>query len=473
MSRGARLAVGAGLLAAGLCFTGCSTAEPQSVTGEGSDGIVTSAPTPDPTTTTVAAPDSVSTELALTTPIPGGAAVVVPDGPFVDGQQVTVMAAGSERIDLYNSSPRLCARVRGGDEICDPTWARPQPVTSSPAGTQGVLIELTRTHFGPEGESDCAAPDVECRLLWRTESGHLLSSDILSFTGAMVEPATVSLQASIGEEPGVVTVEALGLDNDPSVEDAFSSPQMEMMADDVASAARFDPSRVQLTWYVAGLCGFGPGDPPLGSEELAEPPSWWAPAGLDPGGVDPSVVRSFFGASCDYLHPDRPIELRDGDSLDLVVSRDIYGYGGWIDCAVAACWIELVASWSHPMPDGSTLGSGRAVDRVLVDVPKAWPTRRPTIAVKEQGPYSPGQQVTVEVRDHPMTSDGLGIGWCPGDDSYCTYRFSTYVDGVHRVTWQIPLGSADCGTNRCFFEIDSGSEGLAPPAIVVVPINID
>jgi hypothetical protein len=79
----------------------------------------------------------------------------------------------------------------------------------------------------------------------------------------------------------------------------------------------------------------------------------------------------------------------------------------------------------------------------------------------------------VEVRDHPVTRDGLGIGWCPGGDDYCSYQFSTVSDGVHRVTWQIPLGSTECGSNRCFFEIESPSEGLAPPAIVVVPILAD
>lgn len=452
-------------------LVGCSSADTEMTTAGDVVGGSSSSSTSQKSATIAEVMDSTSTVAVQATTIPDGRAVVVPAGPYVDGQEVTLLASSSDRIDLHNSSPRLCARVNGNDESCDPTWVRPRPVSDAPDGTQGVAIEMARTHFGPTGESDCAEPDVQCRLIWRTETGRLLSSDILRFTGE-VEPASVSLEASIGDQPGVVAVRAVGLDNEMSVDDVFSTPQMQTIEDDVRSTAQFDPSRLQLTWHVGGLCGFGPGDPPLGSEDLESPSSWWAPATLDPA-ADPSMVRSFFGASCDFLDADRPHELGAGGTLDLATSRNIYGFGGWIDCALAPCWVELVASWSYPMPDGSTLGSDLVVDRVLLDVPETWPTQRPTITVVEPGPYCPGQQVTVEVHDHPVTRDGLGIGWCPGGDDYCSYHFSTYTEGVHRVTWQIPPGSTECGSNRCYFEIESPGEGLAPPAIVVVPLLAD
>ena len=111
------------------------------------------------------------------------------------------------------------------------------------------------------------------------------------------------------------------------------------------------------------------------------------------------------------------------------------------------------------MPDGSTLGSDLTVARVLVDIPNSWPSIRPSITIAEPGPYEPGQTVTVEVRDHNEVGAGLGIAWCFGGETHCQYKFSSYRDGVHRVKWDLPPSSG-CGTNRCYFAIDSQSEGL-------------
>lgn len=449
----------------------CSSGDAETSTGGDRIGARSSSSTSHETTTTLEPAATTPTVATQPSPVPDGRALVVPDGPYVDGQEVTLLAASSARIDLSNSSPRLCARVDRGDETCDPTWIRPRPLGDTPPGTQGVAVELPRAHFGPAGEHDCADPDVRCRLLWQTEAGRLLSSDILRFTGA-IEPAEVSLEASVGDEPGVVTVRAVGLDTELSVDDVFSSPQLQMIEDDVRSTTGFDPDRLELKWQVGGLCGFGPGDGPVGSEDLERQPAWWAPTTLD-AGADPSVARTFFGVSCDFFDAERSHELDAGATLDLATARNIYGFGGWIDCALTPCWIELLASWTYPMPDGSTLGSGVVVDRVVLDVPEAWPARLPTITVVESAPYAPGQHVTVEVRGHPVRRDGLGIGWCPSDGDHCSYHFSTYTDGVHRVTWQLPPSSSDCGRNRCYFEIESPAEGLAPPAIVVVPVLAD
>lgn len=293
-------------------------------------------------------------------------------------------------------------------------------------------------------------------------------SEELTFDGRL-EPETVVLEVAVGDTPGQVTVRATGADIGMPAEVVFSPAQMRQIATDVEFMADFDPDKLELSWQVGGLCGFGPGDPPIGSKSLENPPSWWAPTTLDPAS-DPALVRDFFGVSCDSFNDEKSGWPVGDESISRSLFRHIYGFGGWVDCAVTTCWLELGVTWTYPMPDGSTLGSDMPVARAIVDVEADWPSARPNIQILEPGPYSPGQDVTVEVTDHPLRSDGLGIGWCPGGDGYCRYHFSTYLDGVHRVTWRIPGESSDCGTNRCYFEVESQSEGLAPPAIVVVPI---
>jgi len=435
--------------------------------------IIAESAQPTPTTMPAAGENgSVSTTKSSTVPveaIPDSGVLIVPAGPHTDGQTVEVLAASSPPIDLYNSSPRLCARVDDAAEICDPTWIQPRPISNPPAGTQGVTVELPRIHFGPTGNRDCADTNVDCRLVWRTETNTLLTSENLAFTGPT--PATnVTLQAVTGDQPGKLTLTANGVDDSLTASEVFSTTQLDSIAESVSFQTNFEPSNLDIGWRVGGLCGFGPGTPPIGSDGLDDPPAWWALTTLDPTS-DPAEVRSFFAPTCDSLTTGIQIENETDTPVVPDVARSIYGFGGWIDCAESACWIELNLSWTYPMPDGSALGGDVPAARVLVDVPASWPSTRPSIEIVEPGPYSAGQQVTIEVRNHPLQTGGLDIGWCAGGDDYCGYRFSTYDNGIHRVAWVIPADATNCGESRCYFEIGSPSEGLAPPAITIVPIT--
>ena len=40
-----------------------------------------------------------------------------------------------------------------------------------------------------------------------------------------------------------------------------------------------------------------------------------------------------------------------------------------------------------------------------------------------------------------------------------------------RGSWSLPSPGSGCGPNRCYFAINSNGEGLAPPAITLVPLN--
>lgn len=297
-----------------------------------------------------------------------------------------------------------------------------------------------------------------------------MASEELAFTGPP-PPTNVTLQATTTGQPGELTL-AARFDGSLAADQVFSAAQLERIAQSVSFQTDFEPTNLDIGWRVGGLCGFGPGSPPIGSEGLEDPPAWWAPTTLDPAS-DPAGVRTFFAPTCDSLTTGVQIEEETDTPVVLAISRNIYGFGGWIDCAESACWIELSLSWTHPMPDGSTLGGDMPAARVLVDVPTSWPSTKPSIEIVEPGPYSAGQQVTIEVRNHPLQADGLDIGWCPGGDDYCGYQFSTYANGVHQTSWAIPVDATDCGASRCYFEIGSPSEGLAPPAIVIVPITDD
>jgi hypothetical protein len=70
--------------------------------------------------------------------------ILEPEGPYRDGQLVTVWVDGDSSIDVYNENPRLCAVVDDESERCDPRWIaafeRPQTSTAAP---KGVLIALS------------------------------------------------------------------------------------------------------------------------------------------------------------------------------------------------------------------------------------------------------------------------------------------------------------------------------------------
>lgn len=456
-----------------LLTVGCSTSDATTVTGDTSS--ITPQSTPASTTTiTVTTTTPATTDAATAAPpppvsIPSGGVALVPEGPYDEGEAVTLLASDDEFIDLYNSSPRLCASVDDGEEYCDPSWIPPRPVGQPPLGTTGVSIELPQWHFGPGGYNDCADDSVVCRLAWQTEAGRLLTTQPLTYEHpANARPTSVNVTNT--EVPGVVQLSIDGLDTSAIASDVFSVAELADAIDAVEDFEVFDEAKQQLSWHVGGVCSFETGDPPIGSEGLEDPPTWWAVNSVFPT-PDSTPLSSFYGGTCDWNAVDGERKISDNGTVELQLRRNIYGYRGWVDCAATPCYLSIGVRWLYPMSDGSSLGFDMNVEHGFVTVSDQWPSVQPSISIVEPGPYKAGDNVTVEVRDHHSTEDGLAIGWCPGGDSFCGYQFSSYEDGVHSVNARLSGSAESCGLNRCYFEIDSASEGMAPPAIVIVPFE--
>ena len=402
-------------------------------------------------------------------PIADGQAVIVPDGPYEEGQSVFLLARRDVSIDLFNATPRLCARVDDGPESCDPTRIRPEPIRNPPPETQGVAIDLPRRHFGVTGDRDCADQAVSCRLVWRAEGGQLLATRSLTFTGDLVDPP-IRLVTSLGDEPNVLVVEPVGINGEIAPGDVFTERQLATIEADVGHATAFDIEALELSYQFGSVCSFAEGEHPAGSEAIADVPQWWGPLGVV-AVVGETDLPTGFAPNCDWRAvEDAPVSLIGDDPVELRIEREIYGYGGWVDCAIDACYIEVTLRWLHPLGDrdDGRVGSDRVEARALLDVPDGWQSVRPSISILEPGPYAPGQVVTVEARDARV--DGFVISFCPGGDRPCGFREGTFADGVHRISWTLPGPGSGCGLDRCYFAVASGGEGLAPPAVVVVPI---
>ncbi len=451
-SRFAILVVLLGLMAAGCT----STPENSSPTDSTLSTLATS-PAQSSTTTETATPG----QLGLGASIPEGRSVIIPEGPYVPGQQVNLLFRDDVAVDLLNGSPRLCAQINDGDEVCDPSLLQTQVLSDAPTGTQGVTVEVPQRHFGPAGERDCGDVTMQCRLIWMSEAGQALASPDLTYSSAL-DPSPLIVEVMVGPEVGAAAIRIQKLDSIDLTE--FLTPQrLEEIEDSVNLSGRFNREQLELTLAVGALCGFGVGGPPIGSEDLLESPSWWPTTTPHP---------LSYRINCDWLAVEGDLGSEGGDWANFRVKRDIYGFGGWQDCAIETCYLEAVVRWTHPLPGGSKLGEEITASRVLIDIPDTWPSSRPSVSILEPGPYKPGQEVTVEVRNYPYGSSELDIGWCPGDEYTCYYRSTTWtaIGDLYRVTLMIPRSADGCGLNRCYFAIDSPSEGMAPPAVVVVPV---
>ena len=351
--------------------------------------------------------------------MPDGEVVLSPAGPYRAGQVVTLLADSEEAIDVNNTLPRLCARVGDAPEFCDPNLLVSIPVSDPPSGTHGVTIELRRRHFGPTGEHDCTDPATTCRVMWRTETSRLLASHTLSFV-RNEEPSVpaVTLEAAAGPEPGTVTLLPGGIDPQAPPTRLLTDLELASIRQGIGSVV--EPDQLRISWEVGPVCGFGEGAPPIGSEGLVDQPSWWHQPSVQPT-ADGSSPAGLFGPICDYRPLSVAIDQNKPDAPIVVqLRRDIYGYGGWLDCARAPCYVEIMRRWSYPNPDGSSISNTTPVARAMLDVPDDAPRHRPTITVLEPGPYKPDQTVTVEVHGY-QGDDLMAITWCPGGDKQCTY----------------------------------------------------
>lgn len=214
------------------------------------------------------------------------------------------------------------------------------------------------------------------------------------------------------------------------------------VADVIDEYGSFDSEHLQIEWSVGSVCGFGSTGRPIGSEGLVDPPSWW-----NVGGADHDEILNFFGPVCDWNAADGSLNDIDINGiLELRIQRNIYGYGGWVDCATNSCFVMLGWSWLHPEPGGGMVGSEGESIRVAVDVPSSWSSQRPNISIDEPGPYRSGQSELLR------------------------WKFADVENGTASVQWAIEGTADSCGLQRCYFALVSASEGLAPPAIALAPI---
>jgi hypothetical protein len=444
--------------------------------------VVTSSPTPEtgspsteagPTVETVPVP---TTAVELDAAALGTTIAIVPDGPYVEGQQVTLVFSAALGLDISNWSASLCGGpVDTDEETCDVTDLRPEILSSSqPAdGLDRLGYTLTRAHFGPTGWNDCGAADFRCRIVQRDDRGGFIASSDLVFAGVPPQPQ-VTLTVTPTDTAGQFVVDPDGIDLDPDPLELVTEAELESFA---RMGGVYDPEQAVVSWGLSGLCAYGQGRPPVGSEALAEVPDWW-PAAFRGGdswsrAEDPEGGRTvLLNAECDWRSvrgapaPDDP-----NAAFTIDVDRSLYGYGGYLDCAEVQCFVRLSVSVFHPLVAGGTTGFWRELSAALVPVDALLPAPvLPSIAIVEAAPYTPGQSVTVEVRNLRSGHGGL-VAWCDPDAAFgCGYRNTRLDgDGVRRVEWEIPAGTA-CGLDRCYFAIDSEGEGLAPPAVVVAPV---
>ncbi len=458
------------------------------------DAVLTSSPAqtsssaqsaPDPTgevgetpSTAVPPPSQASTLEPGSSP-PGRQPVEVitiePAGPYEDGQRVVLTFSSELGIDIRNWSAAICGRALGAEvETCDRTSSRPEVISDgAPAdGLHRLAFKLERTHLGPEGPNDCGDPNFRCRVVQRDDRGGFIASADLEFRGDRVEPA-VTLEVRPGDRPGEFIVDPDGIDADADALDLLTPAQAELAGriSDQADAAPL------VSWALSTPCAYADGLEPVGSAELAEVPGWWARhwRGGDSWNraEDPATGRTvWLGDDCD-LDAATGLAADDPNApVTYAADRGIDGYSGYLDCVDTQCFVAVSVRILVTRIDGSTLSFSRRMAVAPLPFDEDSPIRpRPSLAIVEPGPYRPGQTVTAEVRDlgPDHSSD---VAWCdPDRASGCGHRGTRLDDdGVRRIEWKLP-NSSDCGPNRCYFAIPSGTEGVAPPAVLVVPIT--
>ena len=441
------------MMAAVVLF-GCTSEGTQSASSEPTAAVEpTATAMPPPTiavepTATAIPPPAVAPPRSTVLPTPAvrpaeDEIVIEPAGPFEAGQRTRLYVDPTQNIDLYNAGPLLCAAVAGGEELCDP-----RPLDNRGSMTSDEIawidVDVPRTHFGPTGHSDCAATNVACRLVFGRYPEGISASALLTFVDEpVVDPRVFEFVPAA--EPGVFAFSADA--------EASDYDHVEQIAR-AAIGSSFDRDKLTLEFGPGPVCAFGSGEPPSGRDLLDEPPDWWA--------LDWSLRDRI--SSCDWNGISAV-----GTTGEYQINRSIYTYHGWFDCAEVQCFVSIIIRWLHAMPDGSRLGSDEPIGFALVDAPGQWPSNeRPMITITTPPPYEHGQEI-VAVATNPRADEAssFAIATCVGTGN-CVYPSQSLVDGVATISWKLP--QTGCAPNRCYFAVNSGSEGLAPPAIAVVPL---
>jgi hypothetical protein len=275
-------------------------------------------------------------------------------------------------------------------------------------------------------------------------------------------------------EPGTMTVRAVAPTDLTEPHVAFTPEELAAIERAVlgSGATSFSPDQLEITVGVGPLCSFDPGEPTEGLDQLEDPPSWWVrlPKGH---AVDGGIVEGLWGGNCD-IGADGDVALTPPFESPIAhpVSREIYGERGRSDCGLTRCYVTFWSRWTHPLNAEAGVSGGKVLDRTVIQLPADWPTPpRPSVHILEPGPYRQNQQVTVEVRN-PRVGPTVRIAWCLGGDVPCGYLGGiAQDDGSFRATMTLTPSAVGCGERRCYFQVNSGDKGAAPPAILIVPIE--
>lgn len=365
-----------------------------------------------------------------------------PPGPYVDGQVVTVSVPEGFAADLINGTPdgaRQCAVLVDGPggpgEWCDPA----ERAVIGTASSSSVDVRVDREVFTPTGDRDCEDPAVTCRIVLGTSDGRDVASVVLRFDDTDAE-SSASLELAATDTPGVVMLSVDGMEPHPS--------WLELRASDPESAAGYGPFRVSV-------CAFG--DPDEATDPWGE--NRW---GTMSGGWEVP------GPNCDEygevatLDPDDPSE-----STAAMVPTWFLGYGGWNDCRVDHCFIQVRRSIVYGSePGGGIMGGDEMVATALIlsDLVDQR-GQRPELRIVTPGPHAAGQELTIEVAG--LAGDRTtSVGVCQADDQWgCGYLGGRggpeqIGNGTHVIRLPDPLSCPD----RCYLELDSQGEGMPPLA---------
>jgi len=384
-----------------------------------------------PPTTEVQVPLDHVTPVVDTPAVEDPAITLTPAGPYTDGQTVGVGVPSGFGADWPNDPPALCMTIDDfGGELCDPTAAPAKypTLTSAPAGDTATM-GLARRVFTPTGWRDCNDPGLTCRLVVRARDGSYRASVPLVFTGPTTPPTTtITVDPSPVTEGETVMVTAHGLAPHPS--------WLQRLASHPTLAADYPA-------FTVTVCA--------------------------------AMART---TNCSFLTSNDPIATDQPDTTFTVrAGREVFGYGGWDDCAAVPCY--LVLHRNKVMGDaggGGILGS----DEVVAVTPlrfddRVAPRPRPALAVVEVGPYRAGQQVSVRATNLPTESwaGSVSLALChqdPTKNNDCNYLARPAVaDGGFVATVVLPAGAGiggevPCTGSPCFLALMPGGEGLGPLA---------
>jgi hypothetical protein len=365
-----------------------------------------------------------------------------PDGPYTDGQVVTVSVPEGFAADLINRTPegaRQCAVLADGpggpSEWCD---LAERSVIGS-ATSSSVDVRVSRRLFTPTGERDCEDPAVTCRIVLGAGDGRDVASAVLRFDDTDPE-AAASIELAATDTPGVVTLRTEGVEPHPS--------WLELRASDPASATDHGPFRVSV-------CAFAEPDEP------ADP--WgenrW---GTTDGG------RPVPGSNCDEYGEVATLDPDDTSTpTSATVPTWFLGYGGWSDCRVDQCFVRVRRTIVYgTTPGGGLFGDDEVVTSALIpsDLVEQRGSR-PELRIVTPGPHTAGQELAIEVTG--LASDRTtSVGVCQADNQWgCGYLGgpggpALLGNGTHVI--RLPE-QFSCPT-RCYLELDSQGEGMPPLA---------